>query len=245
MVQSTQTVPAVLVGLLGVAKALAAEGISKDQNNKAQGFKFRGVDDVMGVLSPLLVANNLLLLPEALELVSSTYPGKEGKTQFRAVVKLKLTIVSAVDGSRETVTMFGEGADGADKSTGKANSYAFKDAMLKAFCVPLQGSPEDRDPDYNTPESGRAPAARAVLTPDKDGTPATRLKNESADPEFLVDALERLAPDADKRKKLESKILQAYGVMLLEEVPKDRVQEAIQSAEKFVAAQNKRAAGKK
>jgi hypothetical protein len=239
MVQSTQSVPAVLVGLLGVAKALAAEGIGKDQNNKAQGFKFRGVDDVMGALSPLLVANNLLLLPEALELVSSTYPGKEGKTQFRAVVKLKLTIVSAVDGSRETVTMYGEGADSADKSTGKANSYAFKDAMLKAFCVPIQGNPEDRDPDFNTPESGRVPAARAQAE-----APA-KLENKSADPETLAGALERLASDKDKRKKLESKILQAYGVMLLEEVPADRVQEAIQAAEKFVAAQNKRAAGKK
>jgi hypothetical protein len=235
MVQSTKpTAPAVVTSMLAVAKALGEQGIAKSRKNKDQGFNFRGVDDVMGVLNGLLVDNQLVMLPEALSHQFSTYPMKNDRTGYRSVVHLKLTFISTIDGSREVMSMFGEGADTADKSTGKAQSYAYKDAILKAFSVPLAGNPEDRDPDFESPEGAdekadRKPAARAAATK---APPA-----ESVDPETVAGALERLVKSEDLREKLKGKILEAYGVMLLEDIPEDKVQEAIQQAETFVKRQ--------
>jgi hypothetical protein len=238
MVQSTETkAPAVVTSMLAVAKALGEQGIAKSRKNKDQGFNFRGVDDVMGVLNGLLVDNQLVMLPEALSHQFSTYPMKNDRTGYRSVVHLKLTFISTIDGSREVMSMFGEGADTADKSTGKAQSYAYKDAILKAFSVPLAGNPEDRDPDFESPEGAdekadRKPAPRAATKPAAKAPPA-----ESVDPETVAGALERLVKSEDLREKLKGKILEAYGVMLLEDIPDDKVQEAIQQAETFVKRQ--------
>ena len=243
MVQSTETkAPAVVISMLAVTKALGELGIAKSRQNKEQGFKFRGVDDVMAVLNELLVTNQLVLLPEALSHEFSTYPMKNDRTGYRSVVHLQLTFVSAIDGSEKVMKMFGEGADTADKSTGKAQSYAYKDAILKAFSVPLEGNPEERDPDYSSPESGgsddRKPAPRASAQQPK--------QNEQVGPETIADALKRLVPtNEEAREKLQGKILEAYGVMLLEDVPEDKVQDAIKQAEAFIAKQRERKAGAK
>jgi hypothetical protein len=49
----------------------------------------------------------------------------------------------------------------------------------------------------------------------------------------------------EAREKLQGKILEAYGVMLLEDVPEDKVQDAIKQAEAFIAKQRERKAGAK
>lgn len=243
MVQSTETkAPAVVTSMLAVEKALSELGIAKSSKNKDQGFMFRSVDAVMAALSGLLVANSLIMLPEALSHTFSTYTFKSGTPGYRSVVLLQLTFVSAIDGSTAVMKMYGEGADSADKSTGKAQSYAFKDAILKAFSVPVEGSPEERDPDFSSPDGGgteaRAPAERA-------STQQVAPK-ETAGPETVAGALERLVPkNEEARKKLEGKILEANGVMLLEEIPAERVQDAIKQAEEYIRKQRERKAGAK
>jgi ERF superfamily. len=244
MVQSTESkAPAVVTSMLAVTRALGELGIAKKRENTQQHFKFRGVDDVMAALSPLLVENNLIVLPEALSHTFSTYPTKNG-TGYRSVVLVQLTFESAVDGSQRVMKMYGEGGDSADKSTGKAQSYAFKDAILKAFSVPVAGNPEDRDPDYTSPEGADespAPSERKAAP----RAPAQQTK-QSQGPESIAEALTRLIPaNEEKRKALEAKILEAYGVMLLENVPAEKVQDAIKQAETFVAKQKAAKAGKK
>ena len=49
-----------------VSAALSKEGISKDRSNQQQGYKFRGIDDCLNALAPLLSANHLVILPEVL-----------------------------------------------------------------------------------------------------------------------------------------------------------------------------------
>ena len=41
--------------------------IGKDQTNKSQGFKYRGIDDVMNALQPLLVKHGVFVVPEVTE----------------------------------------------------------------------------------------------------------------------------------------------------------------------------------
>ena len=41
--------------------------IGKDKYNQQQGFKFRGIDDVMNALKPILTKNKIFTVPQVLE----------------------------------------------------------------------------------------------------------------------------------------------------------------------------------
>ena len=45
---------------------LSKVGIAKEQKNVAQGFKFRGIDDVYQATSRILSKNNLVIIPLSL-----------------------------------------------------------------------------------------------------------------------------------------------------------------------------------
>lgn len=64
--------------------------------------------------------------------------------------------MSAVDGSRHTVSTFGEAMDSADKATNKAMSAAYKYMAMQTFCIPTEG---DNDADATTPEPARRETA--------------------------------------------------------------------------------------
>lgn len=49
--------------ICAVTEELAKIGISKDRRNQAQGYKFRGIDDVCAALAPLLPKHGLCILP--------------------------------------------------------------------------------------------------------------------------------------------------------------------------------------
>ena len=51
----------------GVMSDLSKVGISKEKTNSQQGFKYRGVDDVMNVVSSLLSKHGLLILPRVMK----------------------------------------------------------------------------------------------------------------------------------------------------------------------------------
>lgn len=249
MVQSTSSAPHVLVARLAVAAELERRGIDKSRENKHQHFMFRGVDDVMGAVAELLVEHKLVLEVEALDLQFSSYQTKKNETAFRAIVKYKLTFLSAVDGSSSTVVTYGEGADHADKATNKAQSYAYKDALLKGFCVPVEGRQEDRDPDFEDPQVGksnprqapRAQVEKPAVVREQRASPATPAADEPAaeGPETIEHALERLVRDAKNRAVAEAKILQAYNAMHLGEIPEEEVADAIQMLENFVEQKRK------
>ena len=48
-------------------KALSRDGISKDKKNEAQGYRFRGIDDVYNALSAVLAGAELCILPRMTE----------------------------------------------------------------------------------------------------------------------------------------------------------------------------------
>jgi hypothetical protein len=102
----------------------------------------------MGRLSPLLARHRLCILPRVLERTSCERRGASahpGETLLLSVtLKVAFDIVSARDGSANTIEAYGEALDAGDKATSKAMSAAFKYAVLQAFCVPVQGS-EDAD----------------------------------------------------------------------------------------------------
>lgn len=143
-------VPEVYAAISRVSAQLAMEGIGKDRRNDAQKFNFRGIDDVLNALAPMLAANRLLILPRMLNRIQTDRANKAGGAIYSVVVEAEFDFTSAVDGSRVTVKMFGEAMDSADKATNKAMSAAYKYAAIQAFCIPTEGD-NDADAHHHEP----------------------------------------------------------------------------------------------
>ena len=143
------TVPNVYACIAAVSAELSQTGISKSRKNAQQGYSFRGIDEVMNALAPLLAKHKLVILPRVLTRECVERTAKSGALQFYVTVEAEFDYVAASDGSKHTVRTFGEAQDSADKATNKAMSAAYKYAAFQAFCIPTEG---DNDADATTPE---------------------------------------------------------------------------------------------
>jgi hypothetical protein len=152
----------VYLKIAAISRALSLTGIAKKHENKQQGWFFRSVDDVYNILSPLLVEQELLMLPRVLTRSCTQQPTKNNGTLFYVVLEVEYDLVSAADGTVHTIKVFGEAMDSGDKATGKAMSAAYKSATIQAFCVPVSGAP---DPDAESHEVTVPIAASAVAGP--------------------------------------------------------------------------------
>jgi hypothetical protein len=149
--------------IAAVSAELSKDGISKSRKNQAQGYSFRGIDEVLNALAPLLAKHGLVILPRILSRECTEREAKSGGVLFSVTVSAAFDFVAASDGSSHTVQTFGEAMDSADKATNKAMSAAYKYAAFLAFCIPTEG---DNDADAHTPEAGArvAQAAPATVT---------------------------------------------------------------------------------
>jgi len=145
--------------IASVSAELAHSGISKDRNNLQQGYKFRGIDDCLNALAPLLAKHHLVLLPEVLERDKAERETKQGGALFYVTVKVKYVFVNTEDFSKHDVITYGEAMDTADKATNKAMSAAYKYAVIQAFCIPTEG---DNDADATTYDVKASPV-RTVM----------------------------------------------------------------------------------
>ena len=143
------TTPHVYTAIAEVTAAIAKTGIAKDRNNQQQGYKFRGIDDVYNALSAHLSAAKLSMLPRVLSREVTERQTKTGGVLFYVVLAVEFDLVSAVDASKHTITVYGEAMDSGDKATNKAMSAAYKYAAMQAFCIPTEG---DNDADATTHE---------------------------------------------------------------------------------------------
>ncbi len=131
--------------IAAVAKELSKTGISKSRSNQQQGYKFRGIDDTLNALSPMLADSGLIILPRMIKREMAERTTKTGNPLFTVVVDAEFDFVSAEDGSKHTAKTYGEAMDTADKATNKAMSVAYKYAAFLTFCIPLEGMAEDAD----------------------------------------------------------------------------------------------------
>jgi len=132
--------------------------VGKNQKNTAQGFKFRGIDDMINALHPALVAHGVFMAPRC---VSEQHELKEvTRGSGKAGVDKHVTIMMeydffAEDGSKVTVGPIpAEGLDSGDKATNKALSAALKYALIQTFSVPTEDMAEAdlESPVIGTPE---------------------------------------------------------------------------------------------
>lgn len=131
--------------------------IGKEKTNKQQGFKYRGIDDVMNAFQPILAKNKVFIVPQVLEQTREERTTRNGGNLIYSICRIKFTFY-AEDGSFIEAITIGEGMDNSDKSTNKAMAVAMKYAMFQVFCIPTE---EMIDPDGETaPPSGKKPESK-------------------------------------------------------------------------------------
>jgi hypothetical protein len=122
-----------------VSAALAGQGIGKNKRNAAQGYSFRGIDDVLQSLSRLLPTCGLVIIPRVVSCTRSREVNAKGTVLFYVSADVEFDLVSVVDGSKHTARFSGEAMDSGDKATNKAMSAAYKYMALQTFCIPVEG----------------------------------------------------------------------------------------------------------
>lgn len=123
--------------------------VGKGKYNQKQGFKYRGIDDVMNALYPVLTRHGLFLVPEVLDHSREERATKSSGNLIYSILKMRYTLY-ATDGSSVSAVVIGEGMDIADKSSNKAMAVAMKYALFQLFCIPTEEMGND-DPDGHSP----------------------------------------------------------------------------------------------
>lgn len=130
------------------------EPIAKGRVNKEQRFNFRGIDEIMNELQPVLKKHGLFVVPKVVDVIRQEKPTKSGGVLLYSIVTMEYTMYSQ-DGSSITGSTVGEGMDSGDKASNKAMAVALKYFLLQTFCIPTEDA---KDPDAETHYVATAPA---------------------------------------------------------------------------------------
>ena len=179
--------------------------IGKDKFNPNQKYKYRGVDDVMNALAPLLAEERIIIVPEVLEHSREERLSSNDRLLIYSICKIRYTFYAA-DGTHVEAVVIGEGMDSGDKASNKAMAVAFKYACFQVFCIP-------------TEEMTKADAAPV----DPDGE-----SYEPSRPEPASEAMKRtFVKECDRIGKSTGSILKAIGCPSMEAMTVDHFKMAM------------------
>jgi ERF superfamily len=150
--------------------------IGKDQRNEQQRFMYRGHDDVMNALNPLLAKHGVFVVPTVVERLVGERQTSRNATMYEVNLHVRYRFYGAA-GDWVEASAWGEGTDMGDKSTNKAMTMAFKNVLAQVFAL---ATAELSDADAGTPEeTSRGQAAAAPRpqgrTRQQEFNPATHL----------------------------------------------------------------------
>lgn len=146
--------------------AIVAEmpAIGKGQRNEQQGFLYRGHDDVMNALNPLLSHYGVFFTPKVLERITDQRATNRGGVMYEVNLHVEYTFYGA-RGDSFTADAWGEGTDSGDKSTNKAMTMALKNVLAQTFAVSTEEINRlDTDQHTDEPTAGRRSAQPAKPT---------------------------------------------------------------------------------
>lgn len=133
--------------------------VDKGGNNRAQGFRFRGVDQVVNAVSPYLRKYGVTVRPIASEVEYTERTNKNGTAMVDARARVTYRWTGPEDDFFDTMVC-SEGRDSADKSTAKAMSVAFRTCLLQTLALPT----DEPDPDESYEEAkGKPPVDEDAL----------------------------------------------------------------------------------
>lgn len=182
-----------------IAILAALPAIGKDQRNQQQGFMYRGHDDVLNALNPLLAEHGVFIAPKVLKRIENTRTTKQGTTMYEVNLCVLYTFYGA-GGDYIEASAWGEGTDSGDKSTNKAMTMAFKNVLAQVFAV---STAELSDADATTPEPTtrgstprpeRGSRADTKFDPGKSLLPGAILVKTQEDADALIRGLIEIDP---------------------------------------------------
>ena len=138
------SLPRVYAAINAITSAFAARGVAKERINLDDGYAYRGIDEVIERLAPLLGEHKLCILPRVLDRTQGERIDPDGEPLIHVTLRVAFDLVSVEDGSVHTIEVVGEALDHSDKASAKAMTSAYKHAVLHAFCIPVSGR-EDGD----------------------------------------------------------------------------------------------------
>ena len=126
--------------------------VGKGRENTFHRYKFRGIDDVLTAMHPILARHRLVMLPGELigEPKVVERDTTKGKAELHVVVRVRWHLVTD-DGSYMSFETLGEASDTGDKGCNKAMSASQKYAFIQAFSIPVEDSgldTENRSPEF-------------------------------------------------------------------------------------------------
>ena len=129
--------------LSAVQSDLSKVGIAKNQKNSHQNYKFRGIDDVLNTLAPIIAEHGVLIIPNVLSKDIKTTATKNGGVASYVILEVGFVLYDS-EGDSICHTAYGEALDTSDKAVNKAMTAAYKYFLFQAFCIPIDGV-EDAD----------------------------------------------------------------------------------------------------
>lgn len=171
-----------IYGLLAkLAKSLPA--VPKAQENRDQGYSFRGIADVIDAVHGPMADIGIVVVPEVLDILHAKAGAtRSGTPTIHLIVRYAHTFY-APDGSHVRAVTLGEGVDTSDKAANKCHSaalkYALNEVLMLAYDVDEgdEGSPEQPVAQPEAPPAAapaQAPAPRPSPRPAARPAPAPR-----------------------------------------------------------------------
>lgn len=136
---------AILTAIQAAMQKVAKTGIAKALRNKDQGYQYRGIEDAMNTLQPILTEAGIVVTPVYSDIQIMERDSKSGGKLRFIVVKGRFEFAAVEDGSSVTSEVYGEAMDSSDKATTKAQSVAFRTALFQQFVVPTMAIDPEGD----------------------------------------------------------------------------------------------------
>lgn len=141
-----------------IAAIMADVGIVRKakQSETGQRFYYRGLEDAINALSPVMAKYKVFTAPEVLDIRREDFLTNKNVKYNLVVLTVRFTFY-ADDGSNVSAVTVGEAMDSGDKASGKALSNALKYALYQVFCIPTQ--------DHGDADPPQAPASPDRIGP--------------------------------------------------------------------------------
>ena len=137
-----------------------ADGLTKDQQNTTQGFKYRGIDDAYNYLHDIFAKHKVFTVPRVTNMEREERISKKGTVLLYTMLTVEYDFF-AEDGSKVTTCVIGEAMDSGDKSCNKALSIAHKLSLFQITMLPTllsaDADAEIHEPMPKTPEEKPEP----------------------------------------------------------------------------------------
>src|SRR3990167_1170760 len=140
-----------------IPKVMADVGaVAKTRKNQAQGYQFRGIDDIYHACQPAFVAHGVFVVPRVLTQEREERQTKNGGAMFYVRLTVEHRFFASDGSSVECVTI-GEAMDSGDKATNKAMSAAMKYALIETLAIPTEGDDDTENHSHEVAPKGAPP----------------------------------------------------------------------------------------